>query len=230
MEFFEVGGCVRDEIMGHPSKDIDFSVVAPSFEAMRQAVVDAGMKIVVESPEFFTVRAVAKTPFQGRSGGLDFVWARKEGPYSDGRHPDFVEPGTLEDDLSRRDFTMNAIAKAADGSLIDPFNGVTDIRNRKIRCVGAAEDRLREDALRGLRALRFSVTKGMVIDRAIRDTMRQPWFAEALSSVSKERQREEMEKMFAHDTLGALRQIDAFGPVARVIFSNGLRLSATMAK
>lgn len=230
VEFFEVGGCVRDEIMGLRPKDIDFSVVAPSFEVMRAEVARAGMKIVVEKPEFNTIRAVAKTPFRGHKGGLDFVLSRKDGPSTDGRRPDFTEPGTLMDDLARRDFTMNAIAKDEDGNLIDPFNGVTDIRNRKIRCVGSAEDRLREDALRGLRALRFSVTKGMVIDGRIIRVLNTPEFVAALSSVSKERQREEMEKMFAHDTVRSLRRLSEFSAIERVVFSDGLRLSATMAQ
>lgn len=229
MEFYEVGGCVRDEIMGVKSKDIDFSVVAPSYEAMREAIAATGMKIVVESPEFFTIRAVAKEPFRGHLGGLDFVWARKEGPYSDGRHPDFVEPGTLMDDLSRRDFSMNAIAKDADGNLIDPFGGVQDIRARLIRCVGSAQDRIMEDALRGLRAMRFAITKDMQISGEIVGVLRSQEFTDALASVSKERQREEVEKMFATDTIRAMKMFNRLpNRVMDTVFSDGLRLSATM--
>lgn len=228
VEFFQIGGSVRDEILGVRSKDIDFTCVADSYEEMRDAVLASGMKIVVETPEFFTIRAVAKKPFMGFTGGLDFVWSREEGPYSDGRRPDWVEPGTLFQDQARRDFTINSIAKAADGSFVDPFDGQTDIQKGIIRAVGDAEDRIREDALRGLRALRFSITKGFEIDRDIERCMQRGWFIEALESVSKERQREEMEKMFAHDTAASMRLLMRFGSVMATVFSDGLRLSATM--
>lgn len=230
VEVFEIGGCVRDEIMGVAPHDIDFSVVAPSFEDIKDFVLNNGMKIVQEKPEFFTIRAVARKPFRGHVGGLDFVWARVDGPSSDGRRPDWVKPGTLFQDQARRDFTVNSIAKDAEGRIIDPFNGQADIRAGVIRAVGNADDRIFEDALRGLRALRFSVTKGFQIDSDIRRVLRSTAFAEALSSVSKERQREEMEKMFAHDTVLAMGALFNFPDVIESVFSDGLRLSATMKK
>lgn len=228
IQFFEVGGCVRDEIMGVPSKDIDFSVIAPSFEAMEQAVIDHGMKVVQSKPEFGVIRAVSKRPFQGHSGGLDFVWARIDGPSSDGRRPDWTKPGSLMDDLARRDFTMNAIAKDAEGNIIDPFRGREAIRMRVIEAVGSAEDRLFEDALRGLRAMRFAVTKTMLIGADVHNVMITPAFADALRSVSKERQREEMEKMFSFATIEALEMLHKFPLIAEAVFRDGLRLSATM--
>lgn len=229
VQAFEIGGCVRDEIMGQKPHDIDYTCVADSFDAMKEFILSHGMKIVVESPDFFTIRAVAKTPFQGRTGGLDFVWARKEGPYTDGRRPDWVEPGTLLDDQRRRDFTMNSIGKAADGSLVDPFGGQADIRTGVIRAVGSASDRLFEDALRGLRAMRFAVTKDFHIDKDIVAVLRSPEFIERLSTVSKERQREEVEKMFMADTIRSMKMFTRLpGSFSRAIFSDGLRLTATM--
>lgn len=228
IQAFEVGGIVRDEIMGVPSKDVDYTVIAPSYEAMRQFVLDNGMRIVVENPKFYTIRAVARTPFQGRAGGLDFVWARVEGPYSDGRRPDWVRPGTLFQDLKRRDFCFNAIAKAVDGSYIDPFYGQQDIKDRKIRAVGNAEDRIREDALRGLRAIRFSVTKGFTIDPEITGVLKSNWFPEALDSVSVERIREEMFKAFKADTSETLSILGQIPDVRDVIFTNGMWLKPTM--
>jgi len=227
-QFFEVGGCVRDEILGVKSKDIDFSVVAPTFEAMREAIVKTGMKIVVETPEFFTIRAVAKQPFQGHTGGLDFVWARKDGPSTDGRRPDFVEPGTLHDDLRRRDFTMNAIAKTRNGTLIDPFGGQRDIERKVIETVGHPLLRFREDSLRVLRAMRFSITKGFTISDRTKAYMREAEIVERLHTTSKERQREEMEKMFAHDTISSMILMHEFPAIMGVVFRDGLRLSATM--
>src|SRR6478735_1674813 len=157
-KFYQVGGCVRDSLLGVESKDIDFSVEAPSYEAMREAVIERcggnPESIKVDKPEFATIRAI-----DPKLGGVDFVLCRKDGAYSDGRRPDSVEMGTLLDDLARRDFTVNAIARADDGSLIDPFNGQADLKLRLLRCVGGV-DRLREDSLRMLRAFRFAITKG----------------------------------------------------------------------
>jgi tRNA nucleotidyltransferase (CCA-adding enzyme) len=159
----------------------------------------------------------------------DFVLARKEGDYSDGRRPDRVEAGTLEDDLARRDFTMNAIAKDSHGRLIDPFDGRRDIADRVIRAVGNARDRIvGEDALRGLRALRFAVQKGFTIDHEVAKVLRSVEFRRALRSVSTERQREELEKMFKVDTIHSLWLIDHFRLNDTLFDNTGLRLMPTM--
>ena len=188
MKIFMVGGCVRDEILGRHSKDIDFSVVvepkdqhpgdpdfsfAPHdpFEVMKRKLEFAGFKIFTENKEHLVIRAhvpknegwvFADLPANTTA---DFVLARKEGTYSDGRRPDAVEPGTLHDDLARRDFTMNAIAKDEFGNFHDPFNGRADIAAHMIRAVGSPEDRFSEDALRILRAFRFSATLGFWIEK-----------------------------------------------------------------
>lgn len=136
--FFEVGGCVRDELMGLSSKDVDFSVVAPkgkfnfastAFSALCKDLDRQGFQIFEVREEFLTVRAKVPKghPLAARTAVADFVLARKEGPYSDGRHPDWVVPGTLLDDLSRRDFCCNAISRDIDGNLVDPFDGVGDL-------------------------------------------------------------------------------------------------------
>lgn len=235
MEFFEVGGCVRDEIMGLTSKDIDFTVViepgeivpgTDPFDFMATRLSTTGFKIWLESPEFLTVRAMFPKGHKHERLTADFVLARKESDYTDGRRPDRVEPGTLMDDLARRDFTMNAIAKAEDGTLIDPFDGQKDIEARMIRCVGDAEERFTEDALRILRALRFQITKGFSLAWSVEMAIES--CAHLLSNVSKERQREEVEKMMRHDTLRSLALFSNFPMVAREVFTDGLRLSATM--
>jgi tRNA nucleotidyltransferase (CCA-adding enzyme) len=141
IELYEVGGCVRDSLLGIDSKDIDFTVIAPSYEDMREFLTDAGFEIFLETPEYFTIRArfpkvvthdAIPTRFvrTKKLPTADFVLARKEGAYSDGRRPDEVQMGTLLDDLSRRDFTMNAMARDRDGRLIDPFGGQQDVKER----------------------------------------------------------------------------------------------------
>src|SRR5688572_2507881 len=115
VKVFEVGGAVRDKLLGLRPKDIDFAVEAPSFKAMHEFVSSTCSTIFLIKPEFLTIRAHHAT-----MGAVDFVLCRKDGAYSDGRRPDTVEPGTIFDDLARRDFTINAMAFDEEGNLIDP--------------------------------------------------------------------------------------------------------------
>lgn len=181
---------MRDEVLGIPHKDYDYTVEAESFEAMRDAIVRRGGEIFLEKPEYFTIRA--RCPIAGEIHAADFVLPRKDGAYSDGRRPDEVEVGTLSDDLSRRDFTINAMARSEDGELIDPHNGMQDIERKLIRCVGGVE-RLQEDSLRMIRALRFAVQKGFQID--MMESLFIAGNANLLANISNERIREEVNKM-----------------------------------
>jgi len=212
VKIFEVGGSIRDDALGVPTNDRDFvAVCSAGWKGLVQWADENLDRIFLTTPEFFTIRGIKNKEI------FDIVLARKDGAYSDGRHPDEVEPGTLDDDLARRDFTMNAIARCVEtGKLFDPFGGFSDIKGGLIRCVGDANDRIREDVLRIVRAMRFSVTKeGMVIDdelsRMLRENMLVPpsephtWSAvsDLLGSVSRERIREELLKMFSFDTFNA---------------------------
>lgn len=233
IEMFEVGGCVRDDLLGLPSKDVDFVVIAPSFGAMRDHVQnELGLKIHVEKPDFVTIRAgVPKGHWlRSRCSDADFVLARRDGPSTDGRRPDFVEPGTLEDDLARRDFTVNAIARCPKtGRIIDPHSGVDDLRARELTFVGCAQARIEEDGLRLLRGLRFSLTKNL--------TIVDPWVfnplnaVQLLRSVATERIVVELDKMFAFDSLETLRLLGQFPRLQDAIFSRAdLSLTASMKK
>jgi len=220
---YEVGGCVRDKFLGLDSKDIDYAVEAPSFAAMEEWVLSEGSKIFLNKPEYNTIRAKHPT-----LGDVDFVLCRKDGTYSDGRRPDTIEPGDIYDDLARRDFTMNAIAKRIDGSYIDPYNGIDDIGNKIIRCVGSV-DRLKEDALRMIRALRFSITKGFKLDPMVMEVMIHE--ADLLTSVSSERIREEMAKCFKFNTLQTLKRLETFQGLRDHIFGKtGLKLIPSLKK
>ena len=212
-KFYKVGGYVRDKILGIESNDIDFSVEVESYEAMRAEIVKRGGDIFLEKPEFFTIRA--KVP---ELGIADFVLCRKESHYTDGRHPDKVEIGTLHDDLARRDFTMNAIAEDEDGNIIDPFQGKEDIRARRIKCVGNTVDRFNEDGLRVLRAIRFAITKNFHMSASIDNFIRNMPCGEILKSVSEERIREELHKCFKHNTLYTLEYLRAYCELSDWIF------------
>ena len=149
-----VGGCVRDMILGVHPQDWDICTSAlpeqtlEIFPNTRPTGLKHGTVTV-----YVNSRSVEVTTF------------RSDGAYADHRHPTAVSfVGDLTTDLSRRDFTMNAIALPPDGLVVDPFGGVDDIKNRIIRCVGYPELRFEEDALRMFRALRFSARLGFTIE------------------------------------------------------------------
>ena len=225
-KFYEVGGAVRDWVLELPTNDIDYAVEADSYEAMREAILERGGEIFLESPEYLTVRA--KVP---GIGPADVVLCRKDGAYSDCRHPDKVEPGTLLDDLARRDFTVNAMARDEDGKLYDPHGGREDLEERTLSCVGDATTRFEEDALRMLRAIRFSVTKYMTLDGDIDKCLKDPRLVKLLEHISVERTREELNKAFKFDTLGTLLLLDKYPLVREALFVLGnLRLKGTLEK
>lgn len=236
MEFYEVGGCVRDELLGVKSKDIDFTVVldkedllvsgsANPFNVMAQRLNQMGFEIFLPTPEFLTIRAKFPKGHKNANLTADFVLARKESDYTDGRRPDKVEPGTLEDDLRRRDFTMNAIAKAEDGSLIDPFYGTDDIKRGIIRAVGDPYERFEEDALRILRAMRFAVTKNFAIEHTTSLAMMDR--GRTIAGVSAERVREELTKMFNADPLATIYALEKYD-ILDVVFNMGINFQPTM--
>lgn len=251
---YEVGGCVRDELLGVPTKDYDYAVdlsehrlsdghtihtIPAAFVLMRRYLQNAGFEIFVESPEYATIRA--RFPRGDRPKSLkpitaDFVLCRKDGPSSDGRRPDYVEVGTLADDLARRDFTVNALARPVDiytgargSAIIDYHDGLNDLNLRRLRFVGDPMERLREDGLRALRAIRFKITKGFEFHDSTREALRDPETPSLLAGTSVERRREELERCFHHDTLATLEMLANDLPLGlkEAIFSGSLRLSAT---
>ena len=238
-QFAEVGGAVRDKFLGVDSKDVDFVAVPTqqfdtaddAFNALVAHLKETGFKVFLETPQFFTVRAqvpVWAFNLRERTTVADFVLARKDGPSSDGRRPDFVLPGTLMDDLQRRDFTVNAMA-ILDGELIDPFGGREDLDNNLLRFVGNPNDRIVEDGLRVMRALRFHITKGFDVDADTWDAVNSEFAAEMLMKVSTERIREELEKMFLFNTVQSMETLsDVRRSLKRAIFRDGLRLMPTM--
>ena len=178
-----VGGCVRDIILGvHPQDwDICTSALPGEVLSIFPKAVPTGIKHGTVTV-YINSRSVEVTTF------------RSDGSYADHRHPDAVSfVGDLNADLSRRDFTMNAIALPPDGLIADPFGGTADIQNRIIRCVGVPELRFDEDALRMFRALRFSARLGFDIEEQTMAAIRKK--APLAASLAAERVRDEMEKI-----------------------------------
>jgi len=240
-QLFKVGGCVRDSLLGIESKDIDFTFVLDNldqsveqgFSDMEKWMTDQGFQIFLSTPEMFTIRA--KFPKGDPNEGLvaDFVMARKEIGYVEGTRRPILVLGTLEDDLIRRDFTLNAMAVDEDGNLIDLFGGQADLKAGILRTPLPAEQTMMDDPLRFLRALRFSITKGFMIHPDILKAMQQPDIkAKLRQTVSAERIREEVFKMMKHDTVKTLRMLhhveDDFLPgFISLVFDRGLWLKPT---
>lgn len=210
IRLFEVGGSIRDELMGiDDPPDRDFCAESPDgWEALLSWCHDNMERVFLVTPEFFTVRGR-----MSNGDSIDVVMCRKDGPSSDGRHPDHVESGTLLDDLARRDFTINAMAREVDpgtlapmSDIIDPFNGRDDLIHHSLRCVGDTKDRLAEDGLRVLRAARFCVTKRLGLSHSLAEELRKPATWRFMkSTVSDERIRQELHKMFSTDTASSIR-------------------------
>jgi tRNA nucleotidyltransferase/poly(A) polymerase len=239
-QIFKVGGCVRDGILGIDSKDIDFTFVLDNldrtveegFDIMTQWLEHKEFTIFLSTPEMFTIRA--KFPKGDPNEGLvaDFVLARKEVGYKEGTRQPILELGTLEDDLVRRDFTLNALAISQDGTLIDLFGGQEDLKRGLLRTPLDAQITMMDDPLRFLRALRFSITKGFDIHFDIIAAMTQPEILEKLEKVvSAERIREEVFKMMKADTVKTLELFrtveDTLPGFTALVFGRGLWLKPT---
>lgn len=184
-ECFLVGGCVRDMLMGKVPHDIDITTNAKPDEIK---AVFSGFHTLDTGIKHGTVTVMLE------GVPVEITTYRIESTYSDGRHPDKVcFAGNIADDLSRRDFTSNAIAFNLLQGIVDPFGGRNDIENKVLRCVGAPEERFKEDSLRILRALRFASVLGFEIDNETEKAMYS--CKELIGIVSAERIYSEITKM-----------------------------------
>ncbi|MFP3043863.1 HD domain-containing protein [Treponema primitia] len=183
-QVFLVGGAVRDLFLGKEAQDWDLATNARPEEvtALFRRVIPTGIK-----------HGTVTIRYKGYS--MEVTTFRTESTYSDGRRPDHIEyAATIEEDLSRRDLTMNAMALALPGGeRVDPFRGYDDIKARRIRCVGNAEERFREDGLRPLRAVRFASQLDFTVDDATLAAI--PGALSTTAKVSPERIRDELDKI-----------------------------------
>lgn len=180
---FLVGGCVRDMLMGKRPNDWDICTAARPEQVME--IFPGSLPTGIKHGTVTVVLGSRKA---------EVTTFRAESSYADHRHPDRVSfVGELNADLSRRDFTMNAIALSAEGMISDPFRGMEDIQKRLIRCVGEPRRRFEEDALRMFRALRFSARIGFDIEENTLAAIEEK--AELASFIAPERIREELEKL-----------------------------------
>jgi poly(A) polymerase len=232
--FYEVGGKVRDELMGLESKDIDY-VAVPDFdpyddnkdtytikhifECLSDYLKKEGYPIFLETPDCFTIRAKFPKGHLHEGTVADFVLARKEIGYIEGTRQPRVVPGILLDDLSRRDFTVNAIARAEDGTLIDPFDGQRDIQMKILKTPISGDITFADDPLRLLRAIRFAITKGFQISFGIRQIIHSFDYENKFLVVSEERIREELYKCFKFSTIATIAHLKQFEKLTEYIFT-----------
>ena len=184
-----VGGCVRDMLLGTAPKDYDFTVETTP-ENIENILRLYHIPFNAMSAKYGTIVA--------RIGNEEYeiTSTRKEADYVDNRHPEEVIFGvSIEEDLKRRDFTINAMAMDSKGNIIDSFDGnkCFDMENHLIKTVGNPETRFKEDPLRIMRALRFSITKGFQLDAATQKAMVD--CKDMLNNISKERITAELRKI-----------------------------------
>ncbi len=204
-EAYAVGGCVRDVLLGRKPDDWDITTSAKpeQVKALFRRTVDTGIKHGTVTVLF------------GKDG-FEVTTYRVDGIYEDSRHPKSVTfTNTLEEDLKRRDFTINAMAYNPDTGLVDLFRGMQDMELKVIRAVGEPRERFSEDALRILRALRFSAQLDYSIEDktsaaivALKDNLRQ---------ISAERIRTELQKLLLSDHPEKMQELYRLGITAVVL-------------
>lgn len=190
-----VGGAVRDMLMGASPMDYDF--VTPLLpDDVERHIREAGRHCWSGGKRFGTLGA--KVWFNDQWNKVEITTFRHE-TYTPGNRKPYVTfgVGDITEELSRHDFTVNAIAVKPDGSLCDPFNGIDDIDNDIIRAVGNATIRFKEDPLRILRAMRFVSTKGFYIEKATLTSLTR--HVHRLNDVSRERWCQELDKLLVGD-------------------------------
>lgn len=230
-KLYEVGGCVRDEILGLVSKDIDYVAVPNDkllknvrdvktmFEILKSCLKKEGFEIFIEHPSCFTIRARFPKDHINHKLVADFVMARKEIGYIEGTRTPIIVPGTLFDDLQRRDFTINALAKDENGDIIDLFEGRKHIEEKVLVTPLDVNITFNDDPLRLLRAIRFSITKGFKLRQDIHSIIHCFDYSNKMKVVSKERIREELLKCFEHDSLLTIKLLNEYKYLSAFIFN-----------
>ena len=198
---YAVGGCVRDYLLGKPEKDIDITTSAKP-ETVEEILKQNNIKVIETGLQHGTVTAVLN------GENYEITTFRKDGEYKDNRRPESVSfVDDVKEDLSRRDFTINAMAYNHKEGIVDLFGGKKDIDNKVIRAVGNADLRFKEDALRIMRALRFSATLCFDIEESTKKAIFDNMYL--LDNIAKERIFTELKRLLAGDNASGGIPVDA---------------------
>ncbi len=213
-EIYIVGGCVRDALLGLTPNDYDMTTSATPDQTLK-ILTQNGFRTIETGLQHGTVTAIS----EGKP--IEITTFRIDGDYKDSRHPESVNfTHSLENDLARRDFTVNALAYSPESGVVDLYGGREDLQNKIIRAVGDAERRFDEDALRIMRAFRFSAQLGFEIEKntlKAAETKR-----EGLKNISAERISTELLKLICSDFPNdPLRRMSASG-VLDIVTNNTL--------
>ncbi len=204
-EAYAVGGCIRDSVLGKEPDDWDITTSAKPEEVKKlfRRTIDTGIM-------HGTVTVMMDKE------GFEVTTYRIDGKYEDSRHPkDVTFTANLQEDLRRRDFTINAMAYNEKDGLIDIYEGLQDIDKGLIRCVGVAKERFREDALRMMRAVRFSAQLGYTIEDKTKEAIKE--LAPTLQNISAERIQSELVKLLVSDHPDYLKMAYETGITAQVL-------------
>lgn len=183
---YMVGGCVRDLLLGLPVNDFDF-VTDTSYERLIETFTNSGYKVKETGKQFKCLKVTANNIT------FDIANFRKDGTYTDGRRPDSVSIGNIQDDAERRDFTINALYFNYNELVFPIKESLSDIQNKLLRFIGTPEDRIHEDFLRVIRFYRFVKTKGLRPDKKSLKACRNNFNLLLISE--KDRVRDELEKV-----------------------------------
>ncbi len=200
-----VGGAVRDTLLGNAAHDFDIAT-----NALPEVIKNTFPKTIDTGIKHGTVTVLDS------DGAYEVTTFRSDGEYNDMRRPDTVTfIDDLETDMHRRDFTINALAYNERRGIVDCVGGISDIENKIIRCVGNPEVRFREDALRMLRAVRFSAVLGFTIEENTANAIKK--CAVMIKRISAERIREELEKILRSENPGGIYKLREFGLMQYII-------------
>lgn len=202
-EAYVVGGCVRDSILGRVPNDWDITTDALP-EKVMEVFKDIGATVVPTGIKHGTVTVIIN------NDSYEITTYRIDGEYKDSRRPEeVIFTSKLEEDLARRDFTINAMAFNPKEGLKDYFNGIDDLKERKIRTVRNPMDRFEEDALRMLRAIRFSAQLTFDIEEETIEAIKK--LSSNIKNISVERIREEFNKIILSDNPKAIYDLYEYG-------------------
>lgn len=226
MEIYLIGGAVRDRVLGIDSKDKDYVVISKAssiegaYSEMIKYLKEQKFEIFLETPHCYTVRA--RFPKDHKYSGIvgDFVLARKEIGYIPNTRTPIVVPGTINNDVWRRDFTINSLYVDKNDEVVDlTGRGLEDLELKVIDTPFNPYVTFKEDPLRVFRAVRFAITKNFTLASRVEEVIYNEDFN--FSVVSLDRVRQELIKCFEVDTLKTIKMLERFPKLQEYAFSSG---------